>query len=235
MKSTYKWLFAVLGCILALAACKKDYYDDSGTHNGKFDGNIMQYLESNPYYFSDVVKAIDLAGLRETMENETVTFFAPGNVSFDSTIYYTNRELFNIGQDTIRTLDQVPGPVWKAMLSRYLFKDKRLLNDYQQFDPNVFNTYPGQFFNSYLEEPMHIGVFYHDEGGAKYVGYRQLQLSYSRDYSISPIFWTTVNVASVNIEPTNGAVHALQFSNHRFGFIVNDFYLLIRQYGLNGQ
>jgi hypothetical protein len=65
---------------------------------------------------------------------------------------------------------------------------------------------------------MNIGVFYNSANGVKYVGYRQLILSFIPDFSNPTVSLLNVPIATSDIQPTNGVIHALQFQNHVLGF-----------------
>lgn len=213
-------------------ACKKDYFMDTGLAKGRFEGSVMKYLESKPFYYDTLVQVIKLAGMQDIFEKEQITFFAPSDMCFDSTLRIANGLLYGEGRDTISELNKVPAELWRKMLSRYVFRNKNLLNDYPQLDPAYFATYPGQFYSSYYGDLMNIGVIYQSEGGAQYAGYRQLVISYTPDVTFKPSNWRLALVSSVNIEPDNGAVHVLNFTKHYFGFDPNEFYLQCKQYGV---
>lgn len=246
--ASYKKILLALIVLAGMAtACKKDYYLDTGLAKGRFDGSIIQYLESKPLYFDTLVQVIKLAGMQDILTKETVTFFAPPDMCFDSTLKITNRLLYADGKDTIRELSKVPAEVWRKTLGRYVFKGKNMLNDYPQLDPVYFATYPGQFYRSYYGDLMNIGVVYGSEGGAQYAGYRQLVISYTPDITFKPDNWLVADVASSNIEPDNGSVHVLRFAakeqkitedisirtpGHFFGFNPSEFYQLCKQYGV---
>ncbi len=225
--------FAVV--VMLLTACKKDYYQDTGHANGKFNGTVLQYLQAKPEYFSDLLKVIKLAGMEDIFQKENITFFAPANPCFDTTLKYVNAQLFLMGKDTIKTLEQVPPVIWREMLGRYIFKGKLMLNDIPQVDFTNFKTYNGVYTRTYDGQTMHLGVVYNSEGGAQYVGYRQLHISYDPSPAQTSPPPYRAPVASVNIEPTNGVVHALAFTRHPFGFSWFEFLSRINQYGLLGK
>lgn len=237
MKMKKQFFSIVIGLatvVMLLSACKKDYYQDTGLAKGKYDGTIMQYLEARNDYFTKLVKVIKLAKLEDVLGKEELTFFAPNDMSIDSTIHETNLLLYQTGKDTIKTLEQVPAQVWREMLGKYIFRGKYMLNDFPQVDWAFFSTYPGVYMKSYDDVIMHIGVVYNDEGSAKYVGYRQLFISYAPTPAQSGMFIRSA-VSSVNIEPTNGVVHALATATHDFGFSVIDFYNRCLFYGYTGK
>jgi hypothetical protein len=220
------FLCCLSATLLILAGCSKDkYFEDSGKVNGTFQGNVLEYLKSKPQFFDSVTKVIRLAGMENIFATEPITFFAPGDSSIRSTIAELNRQLSLQGKQTVYRLEQIKPEVWRAQLARYLFKGKKTMNDFPQLDPSNVAAYPGQIYASYDGAIMNAGVVYNDAGGVKYAGYRQLTLAYipspsaPRDY----LSWYSSTVASVNIAPTNGYVHALRYSNHYFGFEVNQF------------
>lgn len=205
---------------LLFTACKKDYYTDTGRHDGHFNGNVWEFLQSRPGYFDSLTKIIRLAGLEDALKNEAVTFFAPADSSINRTIQEVNLRLKLLGRPEVRRLEQIKPEVWRKQLSRYLFKGKKSMNDYPQLDPANISAYPGQIYASYDGLFMNIGVVYDDAGSVRYAGYRHLKISYipspttPRDYTS----WFSADIATVNIEPANGYVHVIKYALHYFGF-----------------
>ena len=223
-----KRIFSVcmLVAIVIITGCqKKDYFTNTGTHSPNFQGNVLEYLESKPQYFDSITKIIRLAGMEDIFRNEDITFFAPSDSSVKSTIKDLNFRLNSQGKRLVYRLEQIKPEVWRTQLSRYLFKGKKSMNDFPQLDPNNLSAYPGQIYASYDGDIMNVGVFYNDAGSVQYAGYRQLMLSFipsattPRDYNS----WYSVRVASVNVAPTNGFVHVLNYPFHYFGFEPNQF------------
>lgn len=228
MQLQIKKLLPIFAAVLlvGITACqKKDYYADSGKHEAKFQGSVLQYLKSKPDMFDSVVRIIDLAGMNDIFDKEDITFFAPADSSVRTTLRLLNERLATLGNQSVTSLSQIKPEVWRNQLSRYLFKGKKSLTDYPQLDPGNVSAYPGRIYSSYDGEIMNVGVIYNDAGGVKYAGYRQLVLSYipSQSTPLDYQSWYPVTVASVNIAPSNGYVHALHFSNHVFGFDANQF------------
>ncbi len=213
-------IFAVIVTIISVGCQKKDYFTNTGKHTPNYQGTVLEYLKSKPKMFDSLLKVISLAGMEDVFKNEKITFFAPADSCINLTMRVLNLELDRKGQRRVTRLDQIKPEVWKKQLSRYLFKDARSMNDYPQLDPGNLSAYPGQIYSSYLGDIMNIGVYYNDAGGVKYAGYRELMISYipsvsaPRDYNS----WFPAFVASVNIAPTNGYVHVLNYSFHAFGF-----------------
>lgn len=68
--------FTFIACItFILTGCKKfEHYEDTGITNAKFDGSIMQYLDSKPFQFDTLSQVIRLAGMEEVFSKEEITF-----------------------------------------------------------------------------------------------------------------------------------------------------------------
>jgi hypothetical protein len=217
----------IVACVVLVAAgCqKKDYFNDTGKHEPNFQGSVLSYLKSKPEYFDSVVKIIRLAGMEQVFENEAITFFAPADSSVNNTIRFLNSILRNQGKKEVTNLAQIKPAVWREQLSRYLFKGKKSMNDFPQIDPNNLSAFPGQVYSSYDGGIMNVGVIYNDAGGVRYAGYRQLTVSYipSASTPLDYRSWYAAIVASVNIAPTNGYVHALRYTFHNFGFDAGQF------------
>ena len=221
-----------LGILTALIAtclfsCKKEYFYDTGVHVAKYDGSIIQYLQSNKVMFDTTLQVIDLAGMTEVLDKENLTFFAPTSSSIVKSVRYLNRFLSLNGQDTVKNYNQIKRVVWRKLLSQYIFKGTNTLKDYPQLDTLAYTAYPGQAYASYDGELMNVGVIYNDAGGVKYTGYRQLYLSYIQDRSQPNQSLINVPVATSDIQPTNGVIHVLRQSQligssmvnkHDFGF-----------------
>lgn len=215
--------------IFLLAACKKDdYYVDGGLANPIFEGDVIQYLESKPMEFDTLVQVIKLAGLEETLRTDEITFFAPRDENIKEMIgnIHTggvNASLYYVGRDTIETLADVDSVIWRKYLQRYMFKGKNKLMDYPQIDFSLLNIYAGQNYYSYNNTVSNIGVVFNDAissdgtSAIKYMGYRQLHISFIPNVS-TPTSWVTVKVASSDIQPQNGVVHVLDYTDAPFGF-----------------
>jgi len=223
---------AVLGfALLVLASsCSKDYYKDGGLHDPNFDGNIMEFLDSRRDLFDTLAQVIRLAGFENVLANEEVTFFAPPDPTISRSLRYLNEGLYLSGLDTVKQLDQIHPDAWRFFLSKYTLKGRFVLKDFPQLDTMSMQAFPGQGYVTYAGQRVNIGVVYADvrtrnaddvEQIVKYAGYRQLHINAYGGFSVSGL--TLGPVATSDIRPTNGVVHALQFSRHSFGFRASDF------------
>jgi hypothetical protein len=175
-----------------------------------------------------VAQIVKLAGLEDVFNNEDITFFAPTDEVIRRTIGQVNtdviqlrnglnQQLFDRRKDTIKVLADVPSAIWRKYLMRYIFKGKSVLKDYPQLDFLLKPLYPGSFYRGYNGDLANIGVVYNSANGVAYTGYRQLSFSYIPDPG-NPQTFIAAAVASSDIQPKNGVVHALAITT----FVLRD-------------
>lgn len=223
-------------------SCKKDYFDDSGVHKAKYDGNMLQYLEAHGKdersLFDSLLTVIKLAGLENSLANEQITFFAPTDPAIGKAIRALNARLFGTGQDTVVELSEVDNRVWKKLLQGYMIKGNLGLVDFPQVDTMELNAFGGRLYQTLDDDLIvNIGTVFHDlknDGVTiKYQGPRQLLFSYIPDMSNPTRFWRNGYVATSNIEPTNGRLHVIRYLDHQFGFTATRFADMAIEYGIN--
>lgn len=227
-----KNLIFIMALLLVIASCKQDeYYVDGGKANAAFNGNMLQYLESKPVLFDSIAQIIKLAGLEETFKNESFTFFAPNDEFIKvaigtyinqkgDTVYSggVNATLRSINKQTVKKLSDIDPAIWKKFLQRYMFKGTKRMIDYPQIDFGQKLVFPGQKYMAMDGSAFNIGVTYADANNVKYLGYRQLNLSFINDLTDPDNNWSTYAVSSTDIKPNNGIVHTLQSVSRVFGF-----------------
>lgn len=210
-----KWIGIICLLLCGIYSCQNDdYLIDGGTSSPYFDGNVMEFLESRPDLFKDMVTVIKYADMESLLRDEEVTFFAPTDFSIEKSVERLNEYLYRYGKDKITDLRQVKPEVWKDLLSMYVMKGKYRMNDIAQIDTTALSAFPGQTnFTYYRNYKMTMGVVYGDAGGIKYAGARQVMYIYP-----SNGFRLTSYVSTCNIEPLNGIVHVIRL-DHYLGFI----------------
>src|SRR5690606_6968851 len=146
-----KSVFMLFLAGVIFTACKKDYYKDSGVHNGAFSGTVYEYLKTKPELFDTLVQVIDVADMRDILDNENkqITFFAPPSSTIYKAVKSLNRYLYGSGKDTVVNLTQIKKEAWKELLSLYVFEGKYMLKDYAQLDTIDLNAFGGQGYESY--------------------------------------------------------------------------------------
>lgn len=213
-----RYLIVAVIMLLCGASCQnKDYLDDGGTADPYYNGTVMQFLESRPDLFTDLVEVIHYAEMDDIFDRDEITFFAPTDWSIRRSMEGLNDYWYNLqGRDSVSQITQVKPEVWRELLSLYIIEDRYVARDIPQLDTVAMDAYPGQAFVSYNERPMNMGLVHHDANGIKYAGYRQLLYSYVNDFVNSDL--TNAYVATSDIQPINGVVHVLRFIDHDFGF-----------------
>ncbi len=236
MRKNIKNLAIVAGSLFALfTSCKRDnYYTDGGLANPNYPGNMMEYLEQKPVPFDTIAQIVKLAGLEEMFRKEDFTFFAPDDDVIKRSIGYydpditrargLNSFLFRANRDTVKKLSDIDPIVWRKYLLRYMFRGVNRLKDYPQIDNDLLSQYPGQLFYSYSGDVSNIGVVYNSANGVKYIGPRQLQITYVPDIANPTSGISRHLISSSDIKPTNGVVHTLVSDGAALGFDPIDFY-----------
>lgn len=222
--STKNIITACCLILLGSTACKRDkYYKDGGLAEADFPGTMLEYLDAHPDHFDSVAQVVKLAGLSDMFSKEDITFFAPDDQVILRTIgtIYTgglNSYLYYRGRDTVRELSDIDSSIWRKYLLQYIFKGSNRLKDYSQIDFTLLNIYPGGLYYTLGGNVMNIGVTFADANGIKYLGYRQLQLTYIPDISRPDEGWRTFAISSSDIKPKNGVVHALLTDGMYLGY-----------------
>lgn len=216
------FLLVLIGTLLMFASCKK-YYFDTGVHDPKYNGSVLQYMKAKQPFFDSTLTVINLAGMNDVLDKETITFFAPPSGSVFKSIKRLNQYLRNNGKDTVSKLSQIKPEVWRNTLSQYIFKGANLLKDYPQRDTLSYLAYPGQNYTSYGGRIMNVGAIFSDAGGVSYAGYRQLFLAYIPDLSNPQVALQNNPIATSDIQTTNGVLHVLTKIKHNLGFNTDTF------------
>lgn len=206
---------------LFISSCKKDYYIDGGLADPHYNGTIYDYLVNNPYQFDTLAYVVEKAGLKTTLQQDSVTFFAPTDESIGRALADLNFYRYRNVEDSVQLAD-VPGSVWKKYLQRYIMRGKHPAKSFARIDRANVYAYPGINYvmdNGYI---MNIGLVYQSYNNVEAVGARILLLT---DITYDPVNFINnpyAYVASSDIQPTNGYIHALAY-NHVFGFRAGDF------------
>lgn len=189
--------------ILLFGACTKDNFIKTGLSNGRFDGNMMEYMKApgHSYDWDSTVLLIERAGLVdlfEGREHKEITFFGPTNHSI-------RRWMVNKRHSRIQDLDP---ELCRTILLRHVVVGKYTRDDFPRGMASVDITNP-------------IG-----EGGEVYTtigGNRIWAYTFREAWNKVPdtgavaLYITSVdkkkkiNIASTNIEPDNGVVHSLHY------------------------
>ncbi|SIN81989.1 fasciclin domain-containing protein [Chitinophaga niabensis] len=221
MKKIFRWTL-VLTCIVTLTqACKKDYYADGGLANPHYNGTIYDYLTEKKLYFDTIKQIIDLAGLKDMMTSDTITFFAPTDDVIRVAMNDLNAERYFTMKDSVKISDLGP-EVWRKFLSMYIMKGKRVAGSFPRVSTENITAFPGINYIMLDGYILNIGLEYTSYNGVEAVGPRILMVT---DVTFDPTNFRNnpkVRVVSSDIQPKNGVIHALSIS-HQFGFRRGEF------------
>lgn len=195
--------------VLALflsGACTKQRIIDTGTAEAHFKGSMMQYLRADDYNWKLTVQLIERGGLTDLFEGKVdtlkaITFLGPTSQS-------VLRYLLDNKLDSVIRLTPA---FCRETILKHVVKGKTLKENiayrekqYYVYDPNqpvtgytTFHTLAGGNIRAYLEKTSY--------GATPDVGPVQMYL-----YSMTK--GLPVPLASPDIQPDNGVVHALNYN-----------------------
>lgn len=211
MKTNIILLISLL--LFLFISCSKDkgFYNQTA-ETVKFDGNVLEYLQSKPGVFDSLLKVLDRTEMNTALSgDQPLTVFAPTNPSFQLAIENLN----NTRRDADRPLEyllNVKLSHLDTMMAQYIIKDMYPSDSMMMKDGLPLYDFKYQRrMNAKLTSATSSGF---EGGGPKIIEFSDTKNSqFTRD-------WITANSASINIEANNGIIHVLS-SNHVFGF--NDF------------
>lgn len=201
-----KQLIIALYIVITCVACdKNDYYHDSGVANGRFDGTVWEYLQSDHKNWDSVVVAIRHAGLVDVFdgtnpEYKEITFFGITNLSIDQFLFKT---VDKDGSRLYNSIRDIPVDMCRRMILSYVIPHRMMK---EEFDYEVKGTLTGGTVVKTLTG-VDLRVFRRksDYGSVADIGAESLHIHAVESGHI-------VKVASADIQPTNGVVHSLSYT-----------------------
>lgn len=200
------------------SGCKKgdDTYKNYSPTAGNFNGNALEYLQSQPGLYDSMLLAIHrVKGLADTLSSQNVTLFAVSNRSFSLALQNINQAR----KDSIPAMERVSistidSAVLDTFLCRYVLRGRISSDSIIQYtDGRVFPSVKYGY-------GMHMQYSQTNASGFKNGGPSAITFSDPKN-SIFTRYWVRVNTITVDIKTTNATVHLLP-PGHDFGF-GNDF------------
>ncbi|WP_343307734.1 fasciclin domain-containing protein [Chitinophaga niabensis] len=228
MKKIFQWPLVFLCFVMLTQSCKKDYYVDGGKANPYYNGTIYDYLSEKKLYFDTIKQIVDLAGLKDMMTSDTITFFAPTDEVIRVAMNSLNASRYANMKDSVKMSDLGP-EVWRKFLSMYIMKGKRVAGTFPRVNPENISAFPGINYIMLDGYILNIGLDYTSYNGVEAVGPRILTVT---DITFDPTNFRNnprVRVVSSDIQPKNGVIHALSIS-HAFGFRGGEFTRIAMDY-----
>lgn len=197
-----KYILILIVAVLVSACEKQDVYD-SGLADGRFDGSVLEYLESGTGRWDSIVVAIRHADLAEVFNGtdpqlkDGITFFGPTNNSIRQFLYKT---VDADGEVLYKCIEDMPVDLCRKMVLSYVVPQKMMKSE---FDFENKGTLTG-------------GTEVETLSGVKLRVYR-IKSDYGTAADAGPVSMAfeslpsghIANIASADIEPDNGVVHSL--------------------------
>lgn len=189
--------------LLLFGSCSKDNFIKTGLSNGKYDGNMLEYMRApgHSYDWDSTVLLIERAGLVDLFEGKTyeqITFFGPTNHSI-------RRWMIRKAYTRIQDLDPT---LCREILLRHVIVGKYMREEIPLGKGSVDVNNPigegGAVFTTL--EGNRIWAYTFRDAWNKVPETGALSL-----YMTSVDKKKKINIASTDIEPNNGVVHSLHY------------------------
>jgi len=200
-------IVALLFFVLIFPSCNEEYFLDGGLADGKLNMTTYDFIKSRPDMFEKLLWIIDENNLKEEINMEGSTFFPPKDesiVAYLDAHQLESVQLEKLPQEYIDTLGIYLGMYifpFKIMrkdlsssLKEYVSLSDDLMGINLKIDP--YKEIPGFGPSSIiLSGPVA------ENGSGNSVTYRE-----------------SAEVATSDLESTNGVIHVLRWTGHIYGF-----------------
>lgn len=193
-----------------LVSCGTKYnFVDTGKSNPHFKGDMYEYLESNSYDWDSVRLMINRADLRDVFRYDDITFLGLTNHSIRKWLIPGGT-----GHDTFgyTRIDDIPVERCRAIVLSMVLEGKMLREEIErvEYDEKKNRVGGGRKLTSRLGNRIWLWTTQSPWMGVEGMGPIVLNMSALR--SDNKTEFSTSQIASSDIQPTNGVVHALPYS-----------------------
>ena len=204
-----KLMYALIAFTLFTISCTKDNYIDTGVSNGRFNGNVLEYMASDSYNWDSTRILIEHAGedmvrlfKGEDPNHKEITFLGITNHSI-------RRYILHQGSTRVTDLDKE----WcRKILFRHIIDGKIRRKDIPVGKQGEFGTVGtgGKIVKTLDGKDLWIYVELEDQGMGN-IDFLPKHVYIN--------FMSTANyaIASADIEPDNAIVHAIEY-----GYTIGD-------------
>lgn len=193
----------IVAGLLFMSSCTKDNFVSTGISKGRFDGNMLEYMAAHTYDWDSVRVMIQHAGddMVELFEgrasgHEAITFFGLTNHSI-------RRYLLRNEKKQISDLD----PEWcKDILLQHVVDGKYYRKEIPEGEPGDYGTAGtgGITLRTLGGTDLWVFAIVQEKDGIVENAARPIFVNFKKSNK-------EVGVASADIEPDNGLVHALEY------------------------
>lgn len=206
-----KHLLIVAMTCLVWSSCKKDSpYRDYQNEVQDFNGNVIQYLQTQPNTFSSLLSVLERTpDLKALLTDNKVTLFAPTNDNFAAALYELNqvRAVQNKPQVTLENADLTE---LEIMMDKYIITGMNTTDFYKPF-------LDGSYASS-IKFKYQMHVQYQKQNASGYQGGGPVTITFSDPKNLTvKTNWQRSVTNAVNIRTSNGIINILS-PTHIFGF-----------------
>lgn len=206
-----KHLLVVTMACLVWSSCKKDSpYRDYQNEITEFNGNVVQYLETQQTTFSSLLMVLNRTpDLKTALSDSKVTLFAPTNDNFAAALYELNQVRTEQGKAAV-TLENADLTELEIMMDKYIIAGRNTTDFYRPF---LDGSYASSIKFKYQ---MHIQ--YQKQNASGYQGGGPVSVTFSDPKNLTvKTNWQRTVTNAVNIKTSNGIINILS-PTHIFGF-----------------
>ncbi|WP_212003404.1 fasciclin domain-containing protein [Chitinophaga sp. HK235] len=123
MKKIRSYILFCCIILVAFQSCKKDHIIGGSLHSAKFNGTTYEYLHTNRL-FDTLILLIDKTGLKDEVNANNTTFFAPTNYciyNYVKKVVQARLQLQTGNENLVFNFDQLDFPSLKDSLRAYIF------------------------------------------------------------------------------------------------------------------
>lgn len=199
-------LLAIILLALIFPSCNDDYYTDGGLADGELNMTTYDFIKSRPDMFEKLIWVIDQNNLKDEINKEGTTLFTPKDESIVA--YLERRQLESV------QLDKLPPEEVDTLgmtLEMYMFPYEIMRDD---LSPKM------KEYVSVSDHLMGITLKIEPYNEIPGFGPSTVILSGPARYNAgsSQGFRDNAEVATSNLESSNGVIHVLRQTGHIFGF-----------------
>lgn len=205
MRRTACYLAMLAGILLSSCEKTDDTYRNAAPAN-QSDLATYDYLRTRTG-FDSLIYLLGKTGLKDTLLEKNITFFAPSDQSIAIAMENLNASR-RLKQLPPATMDSVDTFVWRELLMWYMYADKHLSESYAEKD--------GKDVLSINRQRLHVDAVRSTTEGVVNGGSLLLKLS---DLNGSRFVkdWVFSFISTSDIQTKNGVIHVLE-RTHIFGF-----------------
>lgn len=204
-----KKYLVILLFVLPFISCGTKYdYLDTGISDPHFEGDMYAYLQSNPYNWDSIVKIIDRARLQDVFHHDDITFMGLTNHSIRRWLIQGGKG-YEAGY---RQVADIPEEMCRAIVLSLVLDDKMLCEDIERIELNEKGEYIGGGRVLKARYGNYVWLWTQQDPYMGVAGLGPVSLSMTTLQSDQTTQIATNKVASSDIQPYNGVVHALEYS-----------------------